>query len=157
MFGMFFVGALYLQRVLGLRRLETGLAFLPVTIIMGTLSVRYTEPLVTRFGARGVLLPGLALIGAGLVLFAQAPVDGDYVTDVLPTMVLLGARRGPLLPGADDAGDVGRDAERRRPRLGPGQHDRAGRRRPRARRARDAVGVAHQRAASTAASRRRRR
>ena len=98
MFGMFFVGALYLQRVLGYDALETGLAFLPVTIIMGTLSVRYTEPLVTRFGARGVLLPGLALIGAGLVLFAQAPVDGVYVTDVLPTMVLLGLGAGLCFP-----------------------------------------------------------
>jgi MFS family permease len=98
MFGMFFVGALYLQRVLGYDALQTGLAFLPVTVIMGTLSVRYTEPLVTRFGARGALLPGLALIGAGLVLFAQAPVDGRYLTDVLPTMVLLGIGAGLSFP-----------------------------------------------------------
>jgi len=60
MFGMFFLGALYLQRVLGYDALETGLAFLPVTVVMGTLSVRYTERLVVRFGARRLQLPGLA-------------------------------------------------------------------------------------------------
>jgi EmrB/QacA subfamily drug resistance transporter len=98
MFGMFFLGALYLQRILGYDALQTGLAFLPVTIAMGTLSVRYTEPLVTRFGARGTLLPGLGLIAAGMVLFAQVPVDGDYLTDVLPTMILLGIGAGLLFP-----------------------------------------------------------
>src|SRR5215203_5842144 len=52
MFGMFFLGALYLQRILAYDALQTGLAFLPVTILMGTLSVRYTDRLVMRFGAR---------------------------------------------------------------------------------------------------------
>ena len=45
MFGMFFMGALYMQRVLGYDALEIGLAFLPVTLVMGTLSIRYSEPL----------------------------------------------------------------------------------------------------------------
>jgi EmrB/QacA subfamily drug resistance transporter len=98
MFGMFFLGALYLQRILGYDALETGLAFLPVTLAMGTLSVRYTEPLVTRFGARGTLLPGLGLIAVALVLLAQVPVDGSYVTDLLPTMILLGVGAGLCFP-----------------------------------------------------------
>ena len=98
MFGLFFLGVAVLQRVLGYDALEIGLAFLPVTIAMGTLSVRYTEPLVTRFGARGTLLPGLGLIAAALVLFTQVPVDGDYVTDVLPTMLLLGIGAGLCFP-----------------------------------------------------------
>jgi EmrB/QacA subfamily drug resistance transporter len=98
MFGMFFLGALYLQRVLGYDALEIGLAFLPATIIMGTLSIRYTEPLITRFGARRTLLPGMVLIAAGLALFAQAPVDGSYVRNVLPVMVLLGFGIGLCFP-----------------------------------------------------------
>ena len=61
MFGMFFLGALYLQRVLGYDALEIGLAFLPATIVMGTLSLRYSERLIMRFGARRTLLPGLVL------------------------------------------------------------------------------------------------
>jgi MFS family permease len=98
MFGMFFLGALYLQRILGYDALQTGLAFLPVTITMGTLSVRYTEPLVTRFGARRTLIPGLALLAAGLLVFTRAPVDGGYVTHVLPVMLLLGTGAGLCFP-----------------------------------------------------------
>ncbi len=90
MFGMFFTGSLYLRRVLGYDALEIGLAFLPTTLIMGTLSMRYSEVLITRFGARRALLPGLVVMAAGLLLFTRAPVHGSYVTDVLPTLVLLG-------------------------------------------------------------------
>ena len=106
---MFFLGSLYLERVLGYDALQIGLAFLPVTLVMGTLSVRYTEPLVMRFGARKTILPGMALIALGLLLFTQAPVDGTYVRDVLPLDAPVRRRRRPRLPGADDGGDVGRD------------------------------------------------
>jgi EmrB/QacA subfamily drug resistance transporter len=99
MFGMFFLGSLYLQRVLGYDALEIGLAFLPVTLVMGTLSVRYSEPLIMRFGARTLLFPGLGLIALGLAWFAQAPVDGSYVVNVLPVMVLLGLGAGISFPG----------------------------------------------------------
>ncbi len=98
MFGMFFLGVLYLQRVLGYDALQTGLAFLPTTIVMGTLSVRYSERLIMRFGARRTLLPGLVLIAAGLALFARVPVDGTYVTDVLPSTLLLGTGIGVSFP-----------------------------------------------------------
>jgi EmrB/QacA subfamily drug resistance transporter len=98
MFGMFFMGALYLQRILGYSALETGLAFLPSTIVMGTLSIRYSQPLVMRFGARATLLPGLVLGVAGLSVFTLAPVDGSYVVHVLPVMILLGAGAGLAFP-----------------------------------------------------------
>ena len=98
MFGMFFLGSLYLQRVLGYDALEIGLAFLPVTIVMGTLSIRYSDRLVMRFGARRTLLPGLALIVIGLGLFTQAPVDGGYARHVLPPMILFGFGAGLSFP-----------------------------------------------------------
>jgi EmrB/QacA subfamily drug resistance transporter len=98
MFGMFFLGALYLQRVLGYDAMEIGLAFLPATIVMGTLSLRYSDRLIMRFGARRTLLPGLVLIAAALALFTQAPVDGSYVRHVLPVVVLLGFGAGAAFP-----------------------------------------------------------
>jgi EmrB/QacA subfamily drug resistance transporter len=98
MYGMFFLGALYLERVLGYDPLQIGLAFLPTTLVMGTLSLRYSERLAMRFGARTTLLPGLVLILAALLLFARAPVEGDYVTDVLPVMILIGAGVGISFP-----------------------------------------------------------
>jgi MFS family permease len=98
MFGMFFLGALYLQRVLGYDAMEIGLAFLPVAVLIGALSLGFSARLVMRFGARATLLPGLALIAPGLLLFARAPVDASYVTDVLPAMVLLGIGAGLCFP-----------------------------------------------------------
>jgi EmrB/QacA subfamily drug resistance transporter len=98
MFGMFFMGSLYLQRVLGYDPLQIGLAFLPVTVVMGGLSLFYAEKLITRFGAQRTLVPGLALIAGGLVLFTRAPVDGSYVTDVLPVMLLIGTGAAVCFP-----------------------------------------------------------
>jgi MFS family permease len=98
MFGMFFLGVLYLQEILGYNALETGLAFLPTTIVMGTLSVRFSEPLIMKFGARTTLVPGLVLIAAGLALVARVPVDGNYFADVLPMTLLIGAGVGVAFP-----------------------------------------------------------
>jgi len=98
MFGMFFLGALYLRRVLGYSPLGIGLAFLPVTVVIGTLSLGYAEKLITRFGARATLLPGLVLVAAGLALFSRAPVHATYVADVLPPMILLGLGAGLSFP-----------------------------------------------------------
>jgi EmrB/QacA subfamily drug resistance transporter len=89
MFGVFFMGSLYLQQVQGYDALQIGLAFLPV---------RYSEPLITRFGARRLLFPGLALVAAGLALFTRAPVDGNYLVYVLPVLVLLGTGVGICFP-----------------------------------------------------------
>jgi MFS family permease len=98
MFGMFFLGTLYLQRVLGYDAVQTGAAFLPVSVGIGALSLGFSARLITRLGARAVLLPGLALLVAGLVLLTGAPVGGDYVTDLLPAMVLLGVGAGVAFP-----------------------------------------------------------
>jgi EmrB/QacA subfamily drug resistance transporter len=98
MFGLFFLGSLYLQRVLGYNPLEIGLAFLPATLIMGVLSFRYTEPLISRFGARSALLAGLALVAAGLALFTQAPAQGGYLAHVLPAMIVVGLGIGVSFP-----------------------------------------------------------
>ena len=94
LFGMFFLGALYLQRVLGYGAIEVGLAFLPVALLIGILSVGVSARLIVRFGARATLLPGLVFILAGLLLFGRAPVDATYATDILPAMLLLGLGGG---------------------------------------------------------------
>jgi EmrB/QacA subfamily drug resistance transporter len=98
LFGMFFLGVLYLQRVLGYDAIETGVAFLPVSISIGVLSLGISPGLITRFGAKATLLPGIVLIVIGLALFARAPVDGSYAVDVLPVMFLLGIGAGLSFP-----------------------------------------------------------
>ena len=98
MFGTFFLGTLYLQNIKHFDAMEIGLGFLPVTVCMGTLSVRYSEKLITRFGARSCSLAGLVLMAVGLALFALAPADANYVTQLLPTMALLGLGAGACFP-----------------------------------------------------------
>ena len=98
MFGVFFLGALYLRLVLGYDALQIGLAFLPTTIAMGTMSIRFAEPLMSRFGARATLPPGLGLAAAGLALFANAGVHADYVTEVMPALILIGIGMGGCFP-----------------------------------------------------------
>jgi EmrB/QacA subfamily drug resistance transporter len=98
MFGMFFMGSLYLQRVLGYDALQIGLAFLPTTLVMGTLSLGFSQKLVLRFGARATLLGGLTLAGIGLAWFVRIPVHGSYAVDVLPTLLLLGTGIGASFP-----------------------------------------------------------
>jgi EmrB/QacA subfamily drug resistance transporter len=98
MFAMFFLGALYLQYVRGYDAMQIGLAFLPVTVLMGGLSVRYSARLAARYGARTMVLAGLAAIAAALAIFAQAPTDGAYVVHVLPPMALLGIGAGLAFP-----------------------------------------------------------
>ena len=98
MFAMFFLGALYLQQILGYDPLEVGLAFLPSTLVMGAMSLRYSERLSMRFGPKATLIPAMVSIGAGLLLFARTPVDGNYLTDIVPPMVLIGFGAGTGFP-----------------------------------------------------------
>jgi EmrB/QacA subfamily drug resistance transporter len=97
MFAWFFLSSLYLQLVLEYSPLQVGLAFLPSNIIMGAFSLGLSAKLVMRFGIRLPLATGLLLAAAGLVLFARAPVDGSFVVDVLPSMILLGFGAGMAL------------------------------------------------------------
>jgi MFS family permease len=104
MFAWFFISALYLQLVLGYSPLKVGLAFLPANLIMGAFSLGLSAKLVMRYGIKPPLAAGLLLAAAGLVLFARAPVDGSFLGDVLPGMILLGVGAGmafnPLLLAA---------------------------------------------------------
>ena len=108
MFAWFFLAALYLQEVLGYSALEVGLAFVPTSVVMAFCSLQVSDRLVMRFGIRPPLVVGLSLAAVSLALFALAPVDGWFVVDVLPSMILLGIGAGiafnPVLLAA--MGDV---------------------------------------------------
>jgi MFS family permease len=90
MFALFFLAALYLQLVLGYSPLEVGLAFLPSNVIMGAFSLGISAKLVMRFGVKRPIVVGMSLIALGLLLFARAPVDGNFLVDVLPGMIVVG-------------------------------------------------------------------
>jgi MFS family permease len=104
MFAWFFLSALYMQLVLGYSPMQVGWAFLPANLIMAAFSLGISAKLVMRFGIRRPLAFGLLSASAGLLLFARAPVDGRFMVDILPGMLLLGLGAGvafnPLLLAA---------------------------------------------------------
>jgi EmrB/QacA subfamily drug resistance transporter len=104
MFAWFFISALYLQLVLGYDAMQVGLSFLPANLIMAAFSLGLSAKIVMRFGIRIPLSAGLLIAATGLALFARAPLDGQFVLDVLPGMTLLGIGAGiafnPVLLGA---------------------------------------------------------
>ena len=98
MFAMFFLGALYMQRILGYDALQVGLAYLPLTIVMGTMSFRFTGQLNLKYGPEATLIPAMIFIVAGLLWLARTPIDASYVLDLLPSMILIGLGAGLGFP-----------------------------------------------------------
>lgn len=94
MFAWFFLSALYLQLVLHYNPLQIGLSFLPANLIMAVFSLGVSAKLVMRFGIKAPLSVGLLLAALGLGLFVRAPINGNFLTDVLPSMILLGLGAG---------------------------------------------------------------
>jgi EmrB/QacA subfamily drug resistance transporter len=89
MFSTFFLLTLYVQEVLGYSALQTGVAML-ATALTAVISAGVAEALVTRTGPKYVMVGGLLSMGLGLIWFAQIPVDGTYVSNLLGPLVLIG-------------------------------------------------------------------
>jgi EmrB/QacA subfamily drug resistance transporter len=92
-FGMFFLLSLYMQQVLGFSAIKTGVGYLAVALT-SVVAAGAAQALVTRVGVKPVLTTGLALIGAGLILFTQISVDGTYAGDLLAGFLLIGVGLG---------------------------------------------------------------
>jgi EmrB/QacA subfamily drug resistance transporter len=106
LFGVFFFLTLYLQQVLDYDALTTGLAYLPMSaslIAASTLASR----LVDRFTPKPVLMSGLLVAAAGLLLLTRISVGGDYVGEVFPATVVLGAGLGMCFVAVTIAGTSG--------------------------------------------------
>jgi EmrB/QacA subfamily drug resistance transporter len=97
-FGMFFLGALYMQRVLHYDAIEVGLGFLPVALGIAVLSLGVSARLIMRIGPRATLLPGLSLMLLGLALFSRVPLHASYAADLLPALLALGIGAGLSFP-----------------------------------------------------------
>ncbi len=87
-----------MQRILGYDALQVGLAYLPLTVVMGTMSFRFAGQLNLRFGPQATLVPAMVFIVAGLLLLARTPVDATYAIDLLPPMILIGLGAGLGFP-----------------------------------------------------------
>ncbi|GAA4696826.1 MFS transporter [Nocardioides conyzicola] len=97
-FSFQFLSALYLQDVLGLDPMETGLSYLPVTLAIAVSSLVLSGRLAERYGAARVLVAGLVLFVGGLLLLARTPVEGSFWTDVAPAFAIMGTGFGLAMP-----------------------------------------------------------
>jgi EmrB/QacA subfamily drug resistance transporter len=101
MFSAFFLGSLYLERVLGYDAIETGLAFMPLTVAIAVLSMGLAARAVERFGSLSTLVAGLTAIMAGLLLLAGQGVHAGYFPGLFGAFLLIGLGAGasflPLL------------------------------------------------------------
>jgi MFS family permease len=97
-FSFQFLSALYLQDVLGLDPLHTGLAYLPVTLAIAMSSLWLSARLAERWAAAPVLAAGLVLFVAGLLLVSRMPADGAYWLDVAPAFAVMGVGFGLAMP-----------------------------------------------------------
>ena len=107
---MFFFLTLYMQNVLGFSPLQTGLAYLPLTVA-GGLSVAIITPLITRFGTRPVLIAGLIITGGGPLYLSRIPVTGTYLGGVLPGLLVVGAGVIGAFAAMTTAGNAGVPAD----------------------------------------------
>jgi EmrB/QacA subfamily drug resistance transporter len=89
LFSQFFLLTLYMQQVLHYSAIETGVAYLTLTLAIITFAA-VAQGIVTRIGVRWPMTIGLGMSAAALVLFTRLPVDGSYFWDLFPGFLLSG-------------------------------------------------------------------
>lgn len=105
--GAYYLFTTYLQTVIGYSPLAAGLAFLPLTVVSATASLRGTAPLIARWGLPRTLLAGLAINGAGLAVLAAGMVSEGSIWTVLPGLVIWGIGGGITFPAMFAAAATG--------------------------------------------------
>ncbi len=93
----FFLNSLYLQEVQGASALRTGLAFLPVALVIGA-GAHLAARLLPKAGSRVLIVAGLAVMGAGALLLTGVSARSGYLTGFLPGLLVTGAGAGLVLP-----------------------------------------------------------
>ena len=108
---MFFFLTLYMQNVLGYSPVQTGLAYLPVCFAIG-IAAGVSSQLLSRIGTRPVIVTGALTSAAGIYWLSRIPVDGSYVRDLLPGMLVMSVGFGPVFVGVTTAANSGVPADK---------------------------------------------
>ena len=105
-YAMFFFLTLYMQDVLGYSPIQAGAAYLPVTAFLA-ISATLAPKLFARVGTRPVLVGGALLSAGGIYSLSNIPVDGHYLTDLLPGLAVMSFGLGAIFVGATVAANAG--------------------------------------------------
>jgi fucose permease len=103
---MFFFLTLYMQTVLHYSPIQTGTAYLPLTIGF-IIAASISSQLFARIGTKPVILVGAVIAAGGLYWLSRIPVDGSYVSDILPGLMVASIGLGGLFTGATTAANAG--------------------------------------------------
>jgi EmrB/QacA subfamily drug resistance transporter len=103
---MFFFLTLYMQYVLGFSPLQTGSAYLPLAFGVG-ISAGIATNLIGRIGTRPVIVAGALVTASGLYLLSRIPVDGSYLGDLLPGLMVVALGIGGVFVGTTTAANAG--------------------------------------------------
>ncbi|MFC4121645.1 MFS transporter [Nonomuraea zeae] len=109
--GWQFVAVLYLQQVLGYSPLATGLGIVPMGLAI-VVAANLAGRLISRWGLGRVAAAGMLVQGAGILLFLRAGATGDYLTVLLPALVVHGIGNGLSFPSLNIAAVGGLPDER---------------------------------------------
>jgi EmrB/QacA subfamily drug resistance transporter len=107
---MFFFLTLYMQTVIGYSPIQTGIAYLPLTggfIIAASIS----SQLFARIGTKPVVVVGALVAAGGLYWLSRIPVDGTYVSDILPGLLVVSFGMGGVFTGLTTAANAGIDED----------------------------------------------
>ena len=107
---MFFFLTLYMQNVLGYSPMQTGAAYLPLCLGVGV-AAGISSQLLTRIGTRPVTVVGAMVAAAGLFYLSQIPVDGAYLADLFPGLMIVSLGLGAVFVGVTTAANAGVPAE----------------------------------------------
>jgi EmrB/QacA subfamily drug resistance transporter len=107
---LFFFLTLYMQNVLGYSAIQTGLAYLPLCFAVA-ISAGVSAQLLARVGTRPVIVVGAIVAAGGLYWLSRIPVDGSYVADLLPGLLVLAVGGGGVFVGVTTAANAGVPAE----------------------------------------------
>src|SRR3954447_20198561 len=111
MLAMFFYLTLYMQSVLGYSAIQTGAAYLPLCFAVG-ISAGVSSQLLSRIGTRPVIVAGAVIAAGGMYWLSHIPVDGSFMSDLLPGMLVLSLGIGPVFVGVSTAANAGVPADK---------------------------------------------
>ena len=103
---VFFFLTLYMQTVLGYSPIQAGAAYLPVTVCI-IIAAGVSSKLFPRTGTRPVIVVGALLAATGMYYLSRVPVDGSYLTDVLPGLAIMAPGLGAVFVGVTTAANAG--------------------------------------------------
>jgi EmrB/QacA subfamily drug resistance transporter len=103
---VFFFLTLYMQNVLGYSPIQTGAAYLPVTVGVG-IAAGVTSQLLSRIGTRPLIVAGSLIAAGGVYYLSRIPADGSYATDLLPGLVVMSIGIGVVFVAVTTAANAG--------------------------------------------------